>query len=425
MSPQLQLLPPLRPELGLYVRPGRNDHVVLQQLLVEGLAPTGFVFEARLGIRHEDLWQAAVDAGVDAVLDGNVQELWAPAGAHLSGISDVPWAFAAAAGEPQLRGEIGDALVASIAGYVKDHGFTAVLAPTHYLQGPDDSYLSVDVSLAMRLRQQLDFRGLADARLYYPVAMPAGALRDEQSRDALLNGLKSLDIDALWLRLHPFGTNASGPLALRRYAHVARHLHALNVPLVAERTGTVGVALLAINAVGGIECGVTLGERFDATRLTRPDAHGDPYSHPPLVYFEAIGQFASRANARELLSRRRVRAALGCPDSECCRGGPDDMVRDPRRHGLVQRVREVNDVAATPPHRRAREYIDTVLRRRADVAIRLGMAHPLVEKARHRLDSWHGTLTNLLEEGGAWPAPHAATGQRIRRQVAMQRPRSL
>lgn len=415
----------MQPELGLYFRPGRNDHVVLQQLLVEGRAPTGLVFEARLGMRHEDLWQAAVDAGVDAVLDTNSQELWAPAEVHLSGVNDIPWSFAGAAGEPQLRGDVGDVLVGSIATYIKDHGFTAVLVPTHYLRGPEDSYLAVDISLAKRLRQQLDLRGLADARLYYPLAMPAAALRDSHAREVLVDALKGLDLDAIWLRLHPFGTNSSGPVALRRYALIAHHLHPLNLPLVAERTGTVGVALLAINAVSGIECGVTLGERFDAARLTRPGGRGEPYSHPPLVYLEAIGQFATRAEARELLSRRRIRPALGCPDPGCCRGGPDDMVRNPRRHGVVQRIREVRDVAATPPHRRAREYLDSVLRRRTDVAIRLGPAHPLIEKARHRLDSWHGTLTALLDERGAWPAPQAATGQRVGRRVPMRQPRSL
>jgi hypothetical protein len=253
--------------------------------------------------------------------------------------------------------------------------------------------------------------------------MPAAALRDARARAALVAALKALDIDGIWLRLHPFGTNASGPVALRRYALIARDLVPLEVPVVAERTGTVGVALLAMNAVGGIECGVTLGERFDASRLTRTGARGDPYSHPPLVYLESIGEFARRADAREMLAQRHLRPILGCPDLACCRGGPDDMVKNPRRHGVVQRIREVREVAEWPEHRRPHEYLQMV-RRRADTAIRLGTANPIVEKARSRLESWHGTLSALLDDEGVWQAPWTARGSRIARRP-MRRPRSL
>ena len=56
MSPQLQLLPPVPPPIGLYIRPGWNDHVLLQQLINEGKGPTGLVFDVRFGNRHRDLW---------------------------------------------------------------------------------------------------------------------------------------------------------------------------------------------------------------------------------------------------------------------------------------------------------------------------------------------------------------------------------
>jgi hypothetical protein len=138
----------VQPHLGLYIRPARNDHVVLQQLIVEGRAPTGFVFEARFGSRHEVLWQAAIDANLDAVLDTNAQEMWTPHGEHLGGLQETRWAFAVTAGEPQLRGEVGNALTAQIAAEVSEKGFTSVLAPTHYLSGPDDTWLEVDLSLS-------------------------------------------------------------------------------------------------------------------------------------------------------------------------------------------------------------------------------------------------------------------------------------
>jgi hypothetical protein len=425
VSPQLQLLPPLRPPLGLYVRPGRNDHVVLQQLIVEGRAPTGLVFEARLGNRHEDLWQTAADAGIDTVLDTNTQELWSVGGRSLSGVMELPWALVAEAADPALRGKAGDELVSRIASYVRQCGFTSVLAPTHYLAGPSDTHFQADVLLARKLRRALDDFGLATTPIYYPLTLPAATLSDSSARDTAVRRLMHLDIDALWLRFHPFGTNASGPVALRRYIAICGDLRRLGVPIVGERTGTVGLALLAFGAVGGIECGVTLGERFDGGRLTRETKGNDPYSHPPMVYLQALGQFADRKVATALFEMRGVRAALGCADASCCRTGPEDTLRNPRRHALVQRLKEVNGIASTPGHRRASEYVETVVRRGSDVAVRLGSVHPAIDKARTRLDSWRGTLSAVLELGGGNRAASPALGGRIRREPPLARPRSI
>lgn len=425
MSPQLQLLPPIPPPVGLYIRPGWNDHLILQQLIVERRAPTGIVFSARFGARHRELWEAAVDAGLDAVLDPNLQELWTPAGRLLTGLDAVRWSSIADQGEPALRGAAGRELVSMMADHVAENQFGSVLTPTHYLQGPADRRLGVDFHLAGGLRRALDERGLQSVRLYYPLAMPAVSLGTPASRANLLRMLGDLDVDAIWLRLHPFGTSASGPLALRRYIEICLDLQRLGRPLVGERTGTVGIALLAYNAVGGIECGVTLGERFDAGRLlqVRPSA-GDPYSHPAMVYLPAIDTFVSRNDGRQVLSRRASKAALGCPDAGCCRHGPDDMIRDPRRHGLIQRLREVEETASVPAHRRPERYLDH-LRDAGDIAVRLAPNHPVLERARRRLDSWRGTLLALPDTTVARVAPPPAVGRRLPLSTDVPRPRPL
>lgn len=413
MSPQLQLLPPVPPPVGLYIRPGWNDHVVLQQVLVEGHAPTGFVFDARFGSRHRELWEATTDAHLDAVLDPGMQELWSPAGRTRSGLMDLPWAGVADEGEPGLRGEGGRQLVGQIAQYVTDHGFGAVISPTHYLLGPTDPNLGVDVHLARQLRDNLNARGRSDVRIYFRVSTAASTLGTPASRSALLAAIANLDVDAVWLRLHPFGTSSAGPLALRRYIETCLDLGAMNVPLVGERTGTVGLALLGFNVLGGIECGVTLGEQFDASRLLRPPRlDGKPFSNPGLVYLAALETFVSRADGRTLLARRATKAAVGCRDSMCCRRGPDDMVRDPRRHGVIQRIRETDEAGATPAHRRPERYLEHVTNA-GNLALRLSAAHPNLESARKRLDSWRGTLSSLPADHVPRNAPLPAVGHRL------------
>ena len=70
------------------------------------------------------------------------------------------------------------------------------------------------------------------------------------------------------------------------------------------------------------------------------------------------------------------------------------MVRDHRRHGLTQRVREVVEIGETPPHRRPERYLARVSNA-GNLAARLGVAHPVLEQARKRLDSWRGTLSAI------------------------------
>lgn len=419
MAPQLQLLPPTPPPVGIFLRPGWTDHIVLQQLLVEGRAPNGYVFDARYGARQRELWEAAVDADLDAVLDPNVQELWTPAGRLLSGLGDIPWSSVADQGEPGLRGAAGQELATKLADHVAKNRFSSLLVPTHYLHGTDDRWFEVDILLARQLRLALDRQGAREVRLYYPLTMPARSLALAADRAKLIRQLRGADIDAIWLRLHPFGTSSSGPLALRRYIEICRDFRGVQVPLVAERTGTVGIALLSYNAVGGIECGVTLGERFDAGRLLRiKPTTGRPFSHPALVYLPAIDTFVSREEARQLLSRRAGKAAVGCPDAGCCRHGPDDMVRDPRRHGVLQRLREVEHVATVPAHRRPEQYLDH-LRSAGDIVVRLVPNHPVLESSRRRLDSWRGTLSSLPGEIVGRTAPPPAVGRRMHRDTAV------
>lgn len=212
---------------------------------------------------------------------------------------------------------------------------------------------------------------------------------------ALIQHLRSLPIDAIWLRVHPFGTTTSGPLALCRYIHACQHFHDLGIPLVAERTGTVGLPLLAFGAVGGIESGVTLEERFTLDRYTRRSS-GSGFLPAPRVYVTELGAFLSRDQARSFFDKRGMRAAHGCQDQRCCRRGYEDMIADPRRHFVVQRTSEVNKLSRTPAELRPTIYVDEFLRPASDAVIRAAKAEPLLESARKRLDSWRGTLGAML-----------------------------
>ncbi len=413
MAQQLKLLPPAKPRLGLYLRPGRNDHTVFLQLLAEGRAVSGLVLDARHAARHGGLREALVDNGVHAVLDPNFMEMTTIGGRVLSGLDRLPWFALADASASDLRGQSGRELAASVADFVQAGEYSAVIAPTHLLSGSADEQFGADRAVASTLRAELDKRGLRNTAIFYPLAIPAGTLRNQAQRAVMVAALKSVDVDAIWLRIHPFGTSSAGPLALRRYVEGAWRLQEIGVPLVAEKSGTVGVALMAFGAVGGIESGITMGERFDVSNLVRPRRPGaEPFSPAPRVYLHSIGTFVSRKVARTIFENRQMIAALGCKDANCCPRGARDMVLNPRRHFVLRRVADVDQIGSVPPEHRATSYIHDVLRPALLLAVRAARVSPDLAATQHRLEGWNQTLTAIGDEG-ALPAPAPALGQRI------------
>ena len=398
--------------LASYVRPGRNDHGVLVQLLSESkLDATGVVIDATLIARQEELALEAGRQGISTVLDPRSIELSTPAGFGLSGVAELPWAPPVPHRPDDLGGPAGLLLCEELAEFAVKEGLSALLAPTHLIGGPDDPWFDVDLRLADDLRRALDSRGRSATPIYYPLALRSTVLYDDAKRARLIERLADSPVDAIWLRVHPFGATSAGPVALRRYIAACRDLHQLNLPLVAEHSGTVGVPLLAFGAVGGVESGVTFGERFNLDRYLK-HSDGKGFLPPPRVYLGELGAFLSRDQAASFFAHRGMRAAHGCQDQRCCRRGWQDMIADPRRHFLVQRGAEVTKLTRTPEQLRAGVYMDDFLRPASDAAARAAAAEPALEVVRRRLDSWRGALGAILTDDGPHTFSPAPTGTR-------------
>ena len=238
--------------LGSYLRPGRNDHTVIQQLLSESqLSATGLIIDPSLIGRQYEMAHEAGRQGIETVLDPRSVDLSTQGGFQLSGASELPWAPSTPHNPHDLSGPNGLLLAEDLAEFAVENGVSAVLAPTHIITNSNDAWLHVDAELVRHLRRALDARGRKKSPVYYPLVLRSQILYDEDERKKLISHLGSLPIDAVWLRVHPFGTTASGPLTLRKYIQACGDFHQLSVPLVAERTGTVGIPLLAFGAVGG------------------------------------------------------------------------------------------------------------------------------------------------------------------------------
>ncbi len=414
---ELRTLRPVPDPLGSFLRPSSRDHKVLLQMLVEGkCVGTGLIADPCLGERQRDLLGEARRQGLETVLDPRTVDLSTVGGFARSGVAELPWAGSQPHTPADLTGPPGALAVRQLVTVVEAGGQSAVLAPTHFLDGPADPWLAVDAELTRELRRQLDGRGLSHVLIYYPLVVRAALLRAAEHRDWVIAGLAGLPIDALWLRVHPFGTTTSGPLALRRYIEVCRALHVLRVPLVAEHSGTVGVALLAFGAVGGIESGVTIAEGVNLDGyLKPPNPAATPFAHAPRIYLHEIGAFLDRKKAETFFAARGMKTAHACRSSDCCPRGWRDMHIEPRRHFAAQRSREVATLSAVPESLRAGYYLENFLRPASDRALRAAEAEPTLTSARKRLESWRGTLGADLASHSKFTISVPAAGKRLRR----------
>ena len=414
-----RLLRPVDTPLALYLRPGRNDHLTLSQIVTERSAPIrGVVFDPCLHDRQSDLSAEARGAGMETVLDPRSVDLSTVGGIQKPGVSGLPWAAKQLHNPENLHDGTSQRAYADVlAEYVVQNNFTAVLSPTHLLRDSGDPWLPLDLSLTRRLREALDARAAFETPIYYPLALAGKSFRESGHRNRIRESLYSLPIDAVWLRIFPFGSSHSGPVALRGYIHACHDLHSLDLPLVAEHSGTVGLALAAFGAVGGIESGITTGENFDAGPLLRPRKNGKPFLPQPRIYVAPLGAFLARDKAQSFFSHPRMKTLFGCKSSACCRRGFIDTLLYPKRHFILSRAGELANLSRIPLTLRHKTYLEEFLRPATDRAMGAARVAPSLEPQRRRLESWRGTLGALEREGMVRSWSRAPRGKKIRRRL--------
>jgi hypothetical protein len=313
---------------------------------------------------------------MEVVLDPHTVELATPNGFERPVLASLPWAGQRIHRPNDFQGASVAEVADRIAKLTGKQGFNAVLAPTHYIESSHDPWLTVDRRLTLRLRRQLDFGGHEDTPIYYPLVLPRKLLIDADQRSELIGMLMQLPIDAVWLRVYPFGSNC-GATSLRSYIDASRDFQQLGIPIIAERTGTIGLALMAFGAVGGSECGVTTGKRFDMGTLTRPQkADGKGFSPAPRVYIDSLGIFLKRERAKAFFAARGAKTHFACQDPKCCRRGWQSMVEDPRRHFFYSRVGEVGRLSEAPASVRPGLYLEEFLRPATDLSLRAAKIDP-------------------------------------------------
>jgi hypothetical protein len=393
--------------LGLYLRAGRNDHLVLLNLIAAGqTACFGVVFDAAQEDRHKELKEQVLAHRLDAILDTKTMQLALPGG-HTKSLGLLPWAEPDRVHMPSdFQGLAGRRLIASIGDYAITHGYTEVLAPTHLLRDIDSPWLAIDIQSTRMLRDHLDQNGGRHIPLIYPLAISYEILRTPKLRAQVVNALINVKADAIWLKVDGFGGAHATPTAIRNFITAAGDFHQLGRKLVADCAGgKVSLALMAFGAVGGIAHGIGVFEQFNSGHL-RSTKPSNPFTPPMPIYVPGIDAMLSPKEAEMLLSASpQAKAAFACPDTHCCKRGAKDMLADPRRHYLVQRMNEVSDLSQVPEPIRPQRFLEANLRPATDKALQAASQKlddaALTKKLqtnRKRLDNMRVALGQHLEK---------------------------
>jgi len=309
-----------------------------------------------------------IERNRDAILDPRTQELGSIGGFN-ERLSALPWALDRPHGPGDFDDVNGRRIADAIARYVVEKLYTAVLAPTHYIESANSPWLDVDVRSTRHLRLYLDRTGAKNVPIFYSLAVSYEAFRTKDEREIILGKLSGLPIDSLWIKVSQSGTLTHA--AVRNLVTNAAEFHSLGVPLIGDMMGGLrGLSALAFGAVGGIAHGVTQKESFNANSWTRPanpKRHG--FTWVPRIYIAPLDIHMKRDEAEAFFGAYGSKSRFGCREKICCPKGWKDMLDNPVRHSLTQRSREVQRLSAIPEQLRAQRFLEETLRPATDAAV--------------------------------------------------------
>jgi hypothetical protein len=427
MQPTLfpRLVHPASLPLGLYFRAGRNDHSALGQALSSGQRSFfGIVFEAWRLARHRELLHLSEKSNLECILDPCTQAS-ATIGGYNKELGKLPWGVSRPHRPSDFEGANQRRIASAISQFAVENGFTQILAPTHLLKDADDDWFQLDIETFVRLRDQLDKTGGKNVGLIYSLSLPYAMFRDEESREKVIAGLERLPMQSLWFRVDGCGINSS-PIAVRNYIEAAADFHQLGVPIVGDQVGgLVGLSLLALSAIGGMASGITIGERFNSQNWRRPP-NPDSHMQHPRVYFPALDMYLKPKEAKSLFEESsRIKAHFGCSDPDCCPRGTIDMIENPSRHFLTQRMKQVSALGKIPEQIRPHQFVEQYVRPTTDYVLRLASFGQIdkdlqrrIMTHRKRLDAMRVMLGKLVDSSSTLthssiPATRAAREARL------------
>jgi hypothetical protein len=348
----------------LAIRPGFNDHKVIESLLAPGgsrifssrrpllgqLVVDATVASYRLGLAN-----AAAGAGVPYVID--------PLTPLLQGelAPNDPWARLPFGQTQAMKPEdfrSADArqdLIASVVNFQTSMGATAIVAPYGYASAPSDPWFQLSMQF---ITETADYMARSKVRRpLIPVLcaqLQTFGVSNSWADGAGLFGRVASTVDPLYLALclSPAGTPDESYGKVQRLFALALRLREQRMRVIAWRQGVYGPGLVAAG-LDGYETGIGVRERVDVAgsisrRKPRPQSSPKKPRVPHAVLVLPLGRSLALSLARKLLDDPHTRPNLVCDDEQCCPDGMHSMLENHREHTVRSRARYLADLDDMP-----------------------------------------------------------------------------
>jgi hypothetical protein len=348
----------------LLIRPGRNDHLVLQDLLAPGgaavLLPnrplvSRLVLDAHLARRRPDLPEAAAAAGTGVLIDP-LTPLWQGELRPEDPWSKLSFGEARGLSPSDFAHDRRDAVVASVVDFQLAHGATAIIPPYTYAQSPLDPWFEIALDFIRRTARYMRNEGVHLPLVPVLCAQLKGFGRERTWRlgaDRFLHVALDVGPQLIALCLSPTGGPRDSYGKILRLFLTARRFKSTGCRVVAWRQGIYGPALVAAG-LDGYETGIGTREQSNVAGMIssrKPKPAGKKRRGSgglPGVYLEPLGRSVPSPIAETLLGSRAMRPKVMCDDERCCPDGAGSTLDHRAPHAVRTRARQLAELDAQP-----------------------------------------------------------------------------
>ncbi len=381
-------------EVGHYIRLGDTGYKILEDLVAEGRFPAKrVVVDASRHVQQANLIEALSSAqtGLELILDTKCAEL-ATLGKYRGVAKDAPWSQLSG-GQPLDKNlfPIGhhSEVLQQIAEFAIQHKYAAILGTGHFLKdGAKSDWLDRDIEACSRLIELLDDLGASHIGVDYSLVIPHTLLNDQQQCGEIIDRLRGVPFQNLWIRASGFGADA-GPLTTQRYLRSITQFHQLRKPVIADHVGgLVGFACAAFGAVSGLSHGIGEKQRFDASSWHNPPALPKrPFGRAVRMSVPGVQTSLTTREIETLAQTPAGRRLVACNDRDCCEGGLKTMLDNPRRHSMRQTTSVLRRMEKVPLENRPRDFLGGLFETELRAARELARLRPKDEKLASRLEN--------------------------------------
>jgi hypothetical protein len=350
----------------LLIRPGREDHVILGELLdksgpVPGRRPipmSRVVVDAHHVAHRPEYAELAQQAGLPYLIDP-LTYLWQSPVRADHEWARLPFGQSAPVSATSLADPFErERLAISAADFQLHNGASAIIPAYPYVADVSDPWFEVALNLVELTGSYLEHQGVGVPL----VPVLCFKLQSFSTPEGLALGIdrfvevcKKYDIAVASLCPSPAGTSRDSADKVRRLFRVSQRASEQLSRVVAWRQGGLGPALVAAG-LAGYETGLGTGEQMDVpSRQTqfkpkrpRSGSGDDGGGGNDFVYLQLLQRSVRKRVAAILLNDAALGPKLMCDDPNCCSSRTATLKSNRRQHVVRSRHRQLEELDRLP-----------------------------------------------------------------------------